>query len=402
MNYLITGASGFVGSYLAKDLIQDDHEVYGLMRKRSDFAIPENLKDREIVDEINMIEGDLREISSLGQALTESDPDVVFHLGAQSYVPRSFDYPLETLKTNTMGTANLLEAMRQNGTNARFVFAGSSEEYGFVGIDSAQVQRGIEKYGEMNPPCDPPEVPISENNPLRPMSPYGVSKVHGEHLTRNYHNTYGMDTVVSRAFNHEGAGRGDKFVTSVLTKQAAQLRANKEAVINIGNVNAFRDWTHVKDVVKGYRILADHADSGAVYNQGSGHMHSVLTFMLLSIREAVGPVSSVEIGDATIENPVENEQMVSAFGEMFGGWKTDQWLLEDNRVELKDGPLVIHSEGNDFPVQFKKERFRPSDVPYLWADNDKIKSLGWNPEHTLVDIINDQLNYYLDASKRQN
>lgn len=369
------------------------------MRKRSDFQFSSNLINRGIVENINIYEGNLRDISSLGNALTKADPDVVFHLGAQSYVPASFDRPLETLKTNTIGTANLLEAMRIHESEARFVFAGSSEEYGFVAINSAQVQRGKEKYGEFNPPCDPPEVPIKETNPMRPMSPYGVSKYQGELLTLNYQDTFGLNTVASRAFNHEGAGRGDKFVTSVITKQTAKIRAGEKHHFEIGNVNAFRDWSHVKDIVRGYMTLAENGANGAVYNQGSGTMNSVLTFLLLSAQKAFGTIEYIEIGDEKVQLPVNAKTEIEVFGDEIQGWRMDEWLLNGNRVTLEDSPLYFHTEDDTTPIKLDPERFRPSDVPYLWANADKIKNIGWKSERTIEDIIDDQLNFYINRKR---
>ena len=171
---------------------------------------------------------------------------------------------------NCIGTANLLDAVRIKDQNPKIVFAGSSEEYGLIISSPEQYQQAKKQYGTIFPePSTIPETPIKETNPLRPMSPYAVSKVHGDYLMRNYYHSYGLNTVVSRAFNHEGAGRGLMFVTSVVTNQIMKLKFEEINKITIGNVNAFRDWSHVKDIVNGYMLLAENGNSGEVYNQGS-------------------------------------------------------------------------------------------------------------------------------------
>ncbi|MEN6554399.1 MAG: GDP-mannose 4,6-dehydratase [Methanobacterium sp.] len=162
-----------------------------------------------------MLEGDLNDITSLASALDASQPDFIFHLAAQPSVEFSFHRPLETQNINTIGTANLLEAVRIKDVDTKIIFAGSSEEYGMVISSEEQYQRAIKDGKTISPePESIPELPVEESNPLRPMSPYAVSKISGDFLMQNYHNSYGLDTVASRAFNHEGAGRGMMFVTS--------------------------------------------------------------------------------------------------------------------------------------------------------------------------------------------
>ncbi len=286
-NVLITGIGGFVGSYLGESLLENGANVYGLIRRRADGAQIKNLNDRGIGEEITGIGGDLTDITSLANALDMSDPDFIFHLAAQSFVPRSFENSQETQQINCIGTANLLDAVRIKDIDAKTVFAGSSEEYGLVIASEDHYQSAKNEYGSVFPePESIPEVPIKESNPLRPMSPYAVSKVYGDFLMRNYYHSYGMDNVVSRAFNHEGAGRGPMFVTSVITNQIMKLKFGEVDKVTIGNVNAFRDWSHVKDIVNGYMILADQGKSGEVYNQGSMRTNSVLSYILLGLKEA--------------------------------------------------------------------------------------------------------------------
>jgi len=139
-----------------------------------------------------------------------------------------------------------------------------------------------------------PELPIKETNPLRPMSPYAVSKVYGDYLMRNYYHSYGLDTVVSRAFNHEGAGRGLMFVTSVITSQIMKLKLGETDKITIGNINAFRDWSHVNDINNGYLLLAEKGSAGEVYNQGSMRTNSVLSYILIGLEEAGWKIDNIK------------------------------------------------------------------------------------------------------------
>src|SRR4030043_2459559 len=283
-NVFITGISGFVGSHLAKYLLDQGSRVSGLVRRRADGAIPQNLKYLGVEKEISLLEGDVRDISSIAIALDQAKPDAIFHLAAQSFIPRSFSCPGETMEINCLGTANLLEAVRSKGLDPVIVFAGSSEEYGLTFFSDSQYQRAISKYGVIfPPPVSIPELPITEVNPLRPMSPYAVSKVYADYLVRNYHTCFGLKTIVSRGFNQEGVGRGKMFVTSAIAHQVMQLKRGEIDKIVIGNVNAFRDWSHVGDIVKGYCLLAQKGKYGDVYNQGSQRTNSVLSYLLLSL-----------------------------------------------------------------------------------------------------------------------
>ncbi len=402
-NVLITGISGFAGGYLAEALIKKGATVYGLIRKRADWRKPKNLVDHGIIDKINLIEGDLLDITSLASALDSSQPDVIFHLASQSYVPRSFESPLDTQQINCMGTVNLLEAIRMKDYDPKVIFAGTSEEYGLVISSREQYIRVKKRYGTIFPePEKIPEIPIAEENPLRPMSPYGVSKVYGDYIMRNYHHSYGLKTIVSRAFNHEGAGRGKKFVTSVITRQVMQLKTNETDRIVIGNVSAFRDWSHVKDMVEGYIMLAEKGRLGDIYNQGSMRTNSVLSYLLLSLEEAgwaVARIESMKKGKV-IEKPTEidNSKM---FGMKFEKTKIDRMLLEGEiEFDIKDKGIFVYTEKKKIPIEFDPNRFRPAEVPILFSNTKKIQKIGFESRYGLRDIIRDQLNYFLDPKNR--
>jgi GDPmannose 4,6-dehydratase len=402
-NILITGVGGFAGSYLAEELLKQNANVYGLIRRRADGTKAKNLIDHGIENSVKTIEGDITDITSLATALEISDPDYVFHLAAQSFVPRSFENSTETQMINCIGTGNLLDAARIRNTNTKIIFAGSSEEYGLVISSKKHYEHAKKEYGTIFPePVEIPEVPIAETNPLRPMSPYAVSKVYGDHLMQNYYHSYGLDTVVSRAFNHEGAGRGLMFVTSVVTNQIMKLKFGEIDKITIGNLNAFRDWSHVKDMVNGYMTLADTGKSGEVYNQGSMRTNSVLSYILLGLKEAGWNISKIETfnGQKIIDNPTEMDDS-PIFGVKFDKTIVDTKILEGKlEYALEDKGIKVHTDKGIVPIEFSPDRFRPAEVPILFADTAKIKRIGAKIEHNLNDIIKDQLNYFLKKENR--
>jgi GDPmannose 4,6-dehydratase len=403
-NILITGISGFVGSRMASVLVDRGANVFGMLRRRADGKTPHNMKRLNLGNEVRLVEGDLESISSIGSAITASEPDIIFHLAAQSFVPRSFVDPNETMLCNCWGTSNLLEAVRIKEVDPVVVFAGSSEEYGMVLSSEEQYKKALEKYGTLFPaPMQMPEVPIAETNPLRPMSPYAVSKVYGDFLMRNYWYSYGVKTIISRAFNHEGAGRGNMFVTSVATAQVMKLKFGEQEAITIGNVNAFRDWSHVDDVINGYLLLTEKGKYGDVYNQGSMRTNSVMSYLLMSLEEAGYPVSKIETfkGDKVVAQPNEPDNS-SIFGLDFEKTKVDGMMLRGElEFTAKDGGVKAQTANNEIKIVFNPERFRPAEVPILLSDTKKIEALGFKKEHTVRDIIRDQLDHYLAETERK-
>jgi len=404
-NVLITGISGFVGAYLAEELIEQGANVHGLIRRRTDGSTPKNIKYHSLENKFNWITGDLTDITSLENAINESQPDYVFHLAAQSFVPQSFDNPTDTETTNSKGTNNLLEALRISDNDSKLVFAGSSEEYGLVFSSQEQYENAKKQYGNIFPDIEDGiinELPISETNPLRPMSPYAVSKVYGEYLCRNYYHSYGMDTVVSRAFNHEGAGRGKMFVTSVITNQVMQLKMGLTDRIVIGNVNAFRDWTHVNDIVNGYMALATKGKSGESYNQGSMRTNSILSYILLSLERSGKTVNSIATcnGDKKIESPTESNDD-EFYGVSFKKTKVDSLMLNDElQYNIEDKGIIVDTDDGKVKIEFNPARFRPAEVPILFSNTEKIQKLGVKNQHVLTDIIEDQLKYFSDTNNQ--
>jgi len=401
---LITGITGFVGPYLAKRLLDLDCEVYGLFRRRADGNVPKRLVETGILDRIRLVEGDVTDLTSLLFALDKAQPDLIFHLASQSYVPRSFADPLETFRVNSLGTQNLLEAIRLKDLDCKIVFAGSSEEYGLQIASEGHYERMLREHGAIFPePERIPELPINETNPLRPMSPYAVSKVHGDLLMRNYYHAYGLKTVVSRAFNHEGAGRGHEFVTSTVVRQCVELKMGEADRIVIGNVNVFRDWSHVEDIVDGYMLLAERGRDGDVYVQGSMRTNSVLTYMLLTLQQLGYEVEEVETlkGEKRVKDPADISSE-SFFNAEFVKTKVDELMLRGElEYALEDEGLRIKTDKGHITVLFDRSRFRPAEVPILMSDTGKIRQIGFKVTRSLEDIIRDQINYYLNPENRR-
>lgn len=313
MRLLITGVTGFVGSHMAELAFARGAEVYGSCRWRSKTEHIDHLRDR-----LHLIESDLRDLSSVQDLLKEAQPDCVIHLAAQSYVYASWHTPAETLHTNIISQVNLLEAIRSLGKPPRFLVIGSSEEYGLVHDD---------------------ELPIKESNPLRPLSPYAVSKVTQDLMGYQYFKSYGLPIVRTRAFNHEGPRRGDVFVTSNFARQVAEIEAGRrEPVILVGNLKARRDYTDVRDIVRGYWLLLEKGQVGEVYNLCSGKAWAI--------------------------------QQVLDF------------LLAESRVR----PIAVREDPT---------RLRPSDVPVLVGDASKIRgAVGWVPEIPFDQTLRDLLDYW--------
>src|SRR6266498_1587371 len=255
---LITGITGFVGSHMAEYALAQGAEVFGSSRWRSKSENIDHLRSR-----ITLIESDLRDLSSVRALVELSNPSHVIHLAAQSFVGASWHQPAETLSTNVISQVNLLESIRGLRLEPRFLAVGSSEEYGLVYED---------------------ELPIKETNPLRPLSPYAVSKIAQDMMGYQYFKSYGMPIIRSRGFNHEGPRRGDVFVTSNFAKQIAEIEAGlREAVVYVGDIKPRRDYSDVRDIVRGYWLLLEQGEPGEVYNLCSGRawvIQDILDFLL--------------------------------------------------------------------------------------------------------------------------
>ncbi len=400
---LITGAGGFAGPYLARYLLDQGAIVHGLVRKPVRDENRNVLAGARGAPGMVQVIGDLDHPESLDHAMKTADPEVIFHLAAQSSVAKSFVDPVGTMQTNCIGTNHLLEAARRGTGDPVVVFAGSSDEYGLVVSSRQHLEQLKVQGGTIFPEPKIPEVPISETNPLRPMSPYAVSKVFGDHLTRNYFHSYGVKGIVSRTFNHEGAGRGVTFVTAAIAQQVAGLVTGRTSSLSIGNVNAFRDWSHIRDITSGYCTLATKGVYGDVYNLGTMRTTSVLSYLLMTLEAAGFPVRQIAAsnGDKVIEDPTEPDT-TPMFGIPFPKTKLDRILLSgEQEFRLEDGGINILTTKGTVPVFFDPEKFRPAEVPILLADTRKIGALGFCASCRVEDIIRDQLGFFLDPSNQE-
>lgn len=313
---LVTGVTGFAGSHLVDYMLErGDCEIYGIRRWRSRTENIEHFKDK-----ISLLECDLRDASSTRDVLEKVRPDFVFHLAAQSFVPTSWSAPAESLTTNVLGQLHIYEAVRRLGIKCRIQIACSSEEYGLVLED---------------------ELPIKETNPLRPLSPYAVSKVGQDMLAYQYWMSWKVDSVRTRGFNHEGPRRGPVFVASDFAKQIADIeKGRRQPILCVGNLEAKRDFTDVRDIVRGYWLALEKCEPGEVYNLCSG--------TAWSIRQVLD--------------------------HLLGMTKT--------RIEVRQDPA----------------RLRPSDVPVLLGDHTKFtKATGWKPTIPFEQTLRDMLDYWRAA-----
>jgi len=401
---LITGITGFVAPYIAKKLIEQNYQVTGLQPPRADFRKSKHLKQMGIISDIDIITGDVSDLTSILSAIQRSQPDWIFHLAAQSFVPDSFRDPIRTFRVNCLGTLNILEAVRLKNVNPRIIFAGSSEEYGLQFKDEDHLERMRAKYGAGIEPVPEkyPELPIDEKSFLRPMSPYATSKVYGDIAFRNYHNSFGLDTVVSRAFNHEGAGRGDHFVTSAVVRQLVLMHMNELKVMKIGDVQSFRDWSHVEDIVDGYLLLAHKGQAGSTYNQGSMRTSSVLSYILYTISVLGYEINKVMTlnKDKIITSPLDPLELTIGNTSIESNVIDNKMLRHELEYDLTDQGLVVETNKRNFKIEFDEPRFRPSEVPILLSNIHKIKELGFGSKRSLQDIIQDQINHYLNYDNR--
>jgi GDP-mannose 4,6-dehydratase len=263
MKILVTGVTGFVGSYVVDYAINmEGVEIYGQKRWRSPL---DNISKH--LQKINLIDCDLIDLTSTTEMIEKIQPDKIFHLAAQSFVPYSFNAPKITMDTNVIGTLNLLEAVRKTEIDPLIQICSSSEVYGQVNED---------------------ELPITENNQLRPQSPYAVSKVAEDMLAYQYFKSYGLKTIRTRAFTHSGARRGGVFVDSWFAKQIAQIE--KKIIppkIHVGNLESIRTFMDVRDTVRAYWLALEKCKAGEVYNVGGKETMTIqqMLDMLLDITD---------------------------------------------------------------------------------------------------------------------
>ena len=254
----ITGITGMVGSHLVDFLLENtDWKVYGFCRWNDDFANIDHLSERiNNSDRVFLIYGDLNDYSSVFTSIRQSDPDYIFHLAAQSYPKTSFEAPLETLQTNVIGTAHVLEVARTLELQCPIHVCASSEIFGRVPSD---------------------KLPIDEECSFHPASPYAISKVGTDLLGRHYAEAYNMCVMTTRMFTHTGPRRGDVFAESTFAKQIAMIEAGLiDPIIKVGNLDSLRTWADVRDAVRAYYMLVTvNPISGEYYNIGGSFSCSV-------------------------------------------------------------------------------------------------------------------------------
>ncbi len=310
MKVLISGITGFAGSHLADYCLSQGDEVHGTCRWRSK---KENVSHLE--GKIELHECDLTDSTSVNKVIGIK-PDYIFHLAAQSYVKSSWDEPAHTLSNNIISELNILEAVRSINYKPRIHIAATSEEYG-----------------------DATCFPITEETPLQPLSPYAVSKVAQDLLGFQYYKSYGMDIVRTRAFNHTGPRRGEVFVCSNFAKQIVNIERGGKPIMMVGNLEARRDFTDVRDMVRGYYLALKKGKSGEVYNICSG---------------AHGTYSIKQILDSLV-------------------------FKAKVKIKVKEDP----------------DRMRPSDIPLLMGKNSKFsRATGWKPQIPMRQTLEDLLNYW--------
>jgi GDPmannose 4,6-dehydratase len=320
-NALITGITGQDGSYLTELLLTKGYNVYGLYRRKSklDYGNVAHIAER-----INFIEGDLTDHPSLESAVKISQPDEVYNLAAQSFVGTSFNQPIATAKIDGLGVVNLLEAIRIVKPDAKFYQASTSELFGGVSSE-----------------------PSDENTPFYPRSPYGVSKLYAHWITKNYRESYGMFACAGILFNHESERRGREFVTRKITSTIAAIKRSEVACLELGNMNATRDWGHAEDYVKAMWLMLqqDKADEFVI---ATGEAHTVHEFVEIAFKCAGY--------DIRFENEGINEIGINN---------------NDGKILLRINPKY----------------YRPAEVDVLLGNSSKAKeTLGWQREIRFSDL----------------
>jgi len=311
MKVLIIGITGFAGTYLYQLLGRKENiSLFGTFRHST--------KNRNIADNFNkvtLLECDINDIYSVEKVLSEVQPDIIFHFASYVSVFSSFKNLLPTFQTNIIGTANLLEGVKKIVPEVKILIPGSAEEYGKVPMD---------------------KMPIKEDYPLNPVNPYAISKKVQEEIGLYYFKTFGLNIYFTRTFHYTGSGQPLGFVCSDIVKQVVDAEKGKIKSIKVGNLEAKRDFTDIRDVVKAYWAVINTGKAGEVYNVCSG--------------------KSIKI----------------------------QEILDK---------LIKFSE-KDILVEIDENKLRPSDVPDFVGNNMKLKSIGWMPQYTIEDSLIELLEWW--------
>ena len=319
---LITGITGQDGSYLAELLLEKGYEVYGIMRRKSvvDYGNVEHIKDK-----LNFIYADMTDVVSLIRAMRISQADEIYNLAAQSFVATSWEQPLATADIDALGVTNMLEAIRTVKPEARFYQASTSEMFGLV-----------------------QEMPQKETTPFYPRSPYGVAKVYGHWITKNYRESYDLYACSGILFNHESERRGLEFVTRKITDAVARIKLGVQDHVELGNMDSKRDWGHSKEYVHAMWLMLQQ-DKPDDYVVATGETRTVREFVELAF------------GHVGIE--VE--------------WKGEG--VDEIGVDKATGKTI---------VTINPKFFRPAEVEVLLGDPSKAeKTLGWKREISFSQLV---------------
>lgn len=262
---LITGITGQDGSYLAEFLLEKGYEVYGLVRRKSklDFG---NLEGREAKEKIRFIFGDITDMSAMMRAISESQPDEIYNLAAQSFVAHSFKEPIASANITGVAAVNILEAIRITRPEAKYYQASTSEMFGGCAEDQGE---GFDGY--------------TEDSFFHPRSPYGVAKLYAHWITRNYRESYNMYACSGILFNHESERRGHEFVTRKITDAAVRIHLGLQDHLELGNMDAKRDWGHAKDYIHAMWLMLQQ-EKAEDYVIATHETHTVREFVELSFK----------------------------------------------------------------------------------------------------------------------
>jgi GDPmannose 4,6-dehydratase len=321
---LITGITGQDGAYLAKLLLEKGYEVWGAYRRSSSLNLW-RLEELGVRDDVRLIPLDLLEYSNIVRALEKVQPDEIYNLAAQSFVALSFEMPLYTAEADALGVTRLLEALRAVKPDARFYQASTSEMYGKV-----------------------QEIPQTERTPFYPRSPYAVAKLYAYWITVNYRESYGIHASSGILFNHESPLRGQEFVTRKITASLARIKYGQQEVLELGNLDAKRDWGFAGDYVEGMWLMLQQ-DFPDDYVLATGETHSVRKFVEL-VAEVVG------------------------FNLVWEGAGQ-----EERGIDLRTGKVI---------VCVNPEFYRPAEVDLLVGNPEKARSrLGWSPRVGFSELV---------------
>ncbi len=321
-NALITGITGQDGSYLAELLLEKGYRVYGIMRRKSvvDYGNVEHIKDK-----INFIYADMTDVISLINAMRVSQADEVYNLAAQSFVATSWEQPLATAEIDAVGVTNMLEAIRTVKPSCRFYQASTSEMFGLVQA-----------------------IPQCETTPFYPRSPYGVAKLYGHWITKNYRESYGLFTCSGILFNHESERRGKEFVTRKITDAAARIKFGIQEYVELGNLDSKRDWGHSKDYVRAMWLMLQQ-DKPDDYVVATNETRTVREFVEIAFRTA----------------GIDIEWQGTGVNEV--------------GINKADGKTV---------VKVSEKFFRPAEVDILLGNPEKAeKTLGWTREISFAELV---------------